>query len=207
MNQILVIPANLKYKKILKIQLILSIFFTISLISFHFYSVQTRNKNESISKNLLNTFNISLLYANNSSYTANTLSSSNSFSIIGIIEIKKLKINYPIISEINDSLLEMSPCKFYGPNPNEIGNFCIAGHNYNDNRFFSRISTLKYADIISITDLTGNTINYSVTDIFETTPNDLSCISQETNGQKEITLISCNNITEKRVIVKAREFI
>ena len=33
----------------------------------------------------------------------------------------------------------------------------------------------------------------------------LGCTSQETNGKKEITLITCNNITGNRLIIKAKE--
>ena len=35
--------------------------------------------------------------------------------------------------------------------------------------------------------------------------NDMSCTSQETNGNKEITLITCNNINKKRLVLKAKE--
>ena len=34
---------------------------------------------------------------------------------------------------------------------------------------------------------------------------DDSCTNQNTNGKKEVTLITCTNDSKKRVIVKARE--
>ena len=49
-------------------------------------------------------------------------------------------------------------------------------------------------------------MSYSVYDKFEVDPTDTSCTSQHTNGQKEITLITCTNDSKRRVIVKAREF-
>ena len=215
MNQILVINIEFKkktkYKKILKIQFMFSIFLTISLLLYNGFSIYKKNKNDEISKQLISNFNISFLYSDsNLPIASNFYSASNSpdvFSVIGVIEIKKLKINYPIISPISDEFLKISPCKFYGPNPNEIGNFCIAGHNYNDNRFFSKIGTLKYGDIINIVDLSGRKIEYYVTENYETYADDTTCTSQDTNGQKEITLVTCNNFTGTRIIVKAENSI
>ena len=80
------------------------------------------------------------------------LTGATDFSVIGIIKIDSIKISYPILSKINDDLLKISPCRFYGPMPNQIGNLCIAAHNYNDNRFFSKLDKLQNNDIIYIYD-------------------------------------------------------
>ena len=48
-------------------------------------------------------------------------------------------------------------------------------------------------------------ISYEVYKIQEVNSSDLSPLSQDTNGEKEITLITCNNQSKKRVIVKAKE--
>lgn len=76
-------------------------------------------------------------------------------SIIGMIEIPILNIVYPILLDSTDELLRISPCRFYGPMPNQYGNLCIAGHNYDNNKFFSKINTLKKSDIITIYDING----------------------------------------------------
>ena len=60
-------------------------------------------------------YDISKLYANNN----NISYEKPLFNIIGIIKIDKLKICYPILSEINDDLLKIAPCKFSGPEPNK----------------------------------------------------------------------------------------
>ena len=103
------------------------------------------------------------------------------------------------------TLLKISPCKFWGPNPNEIGNFCIVGHNYKNEQFFSKVPTLENGDIIQITDLFGNTVEYEVYDKFVVLPTNTDCTSQLTNGKREITLITCTNDNKQRVIVKATE--
>ncbi|MBR6033891.1 MAG: sortase [Clostridia bacterium] len=122
---------------------------------------------------------------------------------IGTLEIPAIKLNLPILSELNDDLLKLSACHFYGPTKNTVGNICIAGHNYNDGSLFSNIPRLSIGDVIIFTDLNNNICYYTVYDKFEISSNNTACTSQDTNGQKEITLVTCNNFTGNRVIVKA----
>lgn len=52
----------------------------------------------------------------------------------------------------------------------------------------------------------GNSINYKTYDVYKTEENDLSCVSQNTDNLKIITLITCDNFdNSKRMIVKAKE--
>lgn len=132
------------------------------------------------------------------------------YKTVARIKIPKINVEYPILDgetdsvEETESLLKMSPTRFWGPEPNKIGNFCIVGHNYRNTRFFSKVPTLENGDTIDITDVSGKTITYSVYDKYEVEPEDLSCTSQLTDRKKEITLITCTNDSKLRVIVKAR---
>lgn len=132
------------------------------------------------------------------------------YATVATVNIPKIGVQYPILDGETDSveetekLLKMSPVKFWGPEPNEVGNFCIVGHNYRDTRFFSKVPTLENGDLIEITDLSGKTINYQVYNKYQVVPEDTSCTSQLTEGKKEITLITCTNDNKLRVIVKAR---
>ena len=105
----------------------------------------------------------------------------------------------------NKELLDISLCRFAGPMPNEVGNLCIAGHNYVDYKFFSRLNELKLNDKIQIYDLSGKYQEYSIYDIYETIPSDTSCTFQNTNNKKIVTLITCNNVNGKRLIIHAKE--
>jgi len=134
-----------------------------------------------------------------------TASNGKEYSICGIVNIPKINVTYPILSETTDSLLKVSVCKFWGADPNKVGNCCIVGHNYRNKRFFSKVPTLVCGDIVEITDLSNKTLEYEVYDIYTVTPEDVSCTSQLTNGRKEITLITCTNDSSARVIVKAKE--
>lgn len=127
------------------------------------------------------------------------------YNTVGAINIPSLNINYPILSETTDALLKVSVCKFWGSNPNEVGNLCIAGHNYRNSRFFSKVPNLKVGDIIEITDLLGTKVMYSVSDKYTVDPSDVSCTTQLTNGKKIVTLITCTNDSKQRVVVKAEE--
>ena len=132
-----------------------------------------------------------------------TASDGTTYYTIGRIYIPKINVDYPILSETTTELLKISPCKFWGADPNQVGNFCIVGHNYRNTKFFSKVPTLEYGDIIEITDLSGKTVKYSVYDKHEVDPDNTADTTQLTNGRTEITLITCTNDSKRRVIVKA----
>lgn len=127
------------------------------------------------------------------------------YTTVGTISIPAIDVNYPILSETTDSLLKVSVCKFWGSEPNEVGNLCIAGHNYRNKKFFSKVLNLVVGDKIEITDLSGRTLKYSIFDKYTVDPADVSCTSQLTNGKKIVTLITCTNDNKQRVVVKAQE--
>jgi LPXTG-site transpeptidase (sortase) family protein len=143
------------------------------------------------------------------SYTNTTdkykASDGKTYETVGTISIPSINVDYPILSETSDSLLKVSVCKFWGSNPNQVGNLCIAGHNYRNKRFFSKVPTLKVGDIIEITDVNKTTLKYSVYDKYTVDPSDTSCTSQITNGKKVVTLITCTDDSKQRVIVQAKE--
>lgn len=130
--------------------------------------------------------------------------SSDSF-VIGIIKIDKIKLDYPILSDVSDELLKIAPCRFAGPLPNKIGNLCIAGHNYIDNTSFAQIVKLTSGDTISIYGLDGKSVEYHVTEKKEVEGTDFSCTSQFTGGKRIVTLMTCNSIKQTRVIIRAEE--
>lgn len=133
-----------------------------------------------------------------------TASDGTIYYTIGVINIPSINVNYPILSTYTDELLKTAPCRFHGPNPNEVGNLCIAGHNYKNSKFFSKVPNLQLGDKIEITDLSGRMLTYTVYDKFIVNPDELECTSQLTNGNKEITLITCTNDNKQRHIIKAR---
>lgn len=113
-----------KLNTFLKIQFIFSNIITIIFIYYFITYRISINKQEQLSQELLNEFNISNLYNSSNTYSSEKVyynyDNDFSFYIIGIIEIPKINMTYPIISEVNDEFLKIAPCKFYGPEINEV---------------------------------------------------------------------------------------
>ena len=128
----------------------------------------------------------------------------NTYEVIAILNIPKLEIQYPVLSSTSKELLKVSLNKYWGPNPNKEGNFCIVGHNYNDEKFFGKLHNIQNGDKIELIDMTGDKKIYYVYNTYIVNPEDTECTSQKTNGKTEITLITCTKNFKQRFIVKAR---
>ena len=133
------------------------------------------------------------------------------YKIIGVVKIPKIGIEYPIL-EIGDidpenakKPMKLSIVKYWGENVNDYGNLSIAGHNNKDGTMFGKTKKLQKGDIVELTDLTGQTIQYSIYDIFVTDPNDVSILLPKDELIREVTLITCTNGNKKRLILKAKE--
>lgn len=237
MNQILVTekiyvtPELKKKKKIYKIEFFLSIILICLFSSYYIHAAYDRNKSEEVSQIILaeikndnikeydNNDPIIIILdekvSNNEQNKEEVLEKEisigeDTYPIEAIIKIPKIGIDYPVISRTSDELLKISVNKFHGPNPNEIGNYCIVGHNYLNDKMFSRLDELKNGDIAELKDLSGRIIEYKVYDKYIVNPTDTSCTSQRTKdgkklGFREMTLITCANYGTQRLVVKCRE--
>ena len=201
---------RLSYTKLYKIQFIIFSAIACILLIFLFIRLFKQNEHEILSQKLLSSYTISTLYSNENNY--NTTLTSNDFSshpstpfVIGLLKIDKINLNYPILSETTDELLDISICRFAGPMPNKEGNLCIAGHNYVDYKLFSRLNELEINDTFEVYDLNGEMIKYCIFNKYETDVNNISCTTQNTNGNKIVTLLTCNNVNGKRLIVVGKE--
>ena len=125
-----------------------------------------------------------------------------SYMVAATISIPKIKYNAPIITETTEEYLKISPTKLFGPEPNTIGNFCIVGHNYKDDRFFSNLKELEIGDLVYLSDRKNNKMTYKVYDKYEVHETNLECTNQDTDGKIELTLITCTNSRNKRLVVK-----
>ena len=133
------------------------------------------------------------------------------YKVIGIVKIPKINIEYPILEIGNidpDSAkapMKLSIIKYWGENVNDYGNLSIAGHNNKDGTMFGKTKKLQKGDIIELTDLKGQTIQYSIYDIFVTDPNDVNILLPKDEIIREVTLITCTNGNKERLILKAKE--
>lgn len=134
----------------------------------------------------------------------NANSKGQKYRVAGQINIPKIGVNYPIVYETSEEYLKIAPTKLFGPDINEPGNVCIAGHNYKNDQFFSRLSELEINDKVNLLDNKGKRVSYFVYDKYEVPETDLSCTNQNTNGEMEATLITCTNKKNNRLVVKCR---
>lgn len=136
-----------------------------------------------------------------SSYTTNE---GEEYISEAVLEVPTLNIKYPVLSETSEELLKISVNKYWGPKPNEIGNYCVVGHNYKNGKMFGKLSQIQNGDIAVLT-ANNKSITYEVYDKYVVSPDDVACTSQLTKGKRELTLITCTNYGTQRLVVKCRE--
>lgn len=122
-----------------------------------------------------------------------------------VVTIPSIGISYPVLSKTSDDLLKISVNKYWGPEPNEVGNYCIVGHNYKNGKMFGRLSELVNGDVVELEDSLGRVFEYKVYNKYVVQPTDTRCTSQMTNGKTELTLITCTNYGKERLVVKCRK--
>lgn len=127
------------------------------------------------------------------------------YQVIGTVQIPEINIEYPILIESTKDSLKKSITRFGNGKVNEIGNLCLAGHNYIDGSMFGKINQLENEDEISILDLHGNKVTYTVFDKYITDPNDNTVTESIDENRREVTLITCINGNKERLIVRASE--
>lgn len=127
------------------------------------------------------------------------------YQVIAKLEIPSVKIESLILRDNSEEAMKVSPVKFWGSEPNEIGNFCIAGHNYKKNNMFYNLFYLKKGEKIYLSDNKNGKYSYTISDIYKVNPENTSSIEQNTNGKRVVTLITCANYSKKRLIVQAIE--
>ena len=128
----------------------------------------------------------------------------NEYKVSSKLIIPNIDLETYVLETDDEEAMWLCPTKFFGPEPNEKGNYCIAAHNYNKDNMFNHIIELEIGDKITLIDNKNGRIEYEIYDIYKVKPSDTTVLSQETNGRTEITLITCSDYSSKRIIVKAR---
>ena len=127
------------------------------------------------------------------------------YNMMGYIEIPDINVKYPVLEKVTKRSLEIAVAIFTGPGLNEKGNTVIVGHNYRNGVFFSELHELEIDDIIYITDRNKTKMKYKVYNVYSTTSDDSRHYNRDTDGKREITLETCSDTGQTRVVVLARE--
>lgn len=127
------------------------------------------------------------------------------YNVIGKLVIDKIGVNMNIIGVYTEDSLNLSVTSLVkGPVINESGNLCLSGHNYEN--MLARLPELQEGDTFYVIAKDKKTkVNYQIYKMYTCFPKDLSCLDQNTNGLREVTLITCTKGAVTRLICKARE--
>lgn len=235
-EKLYVTPELKRKRKLYKLIFFISVLLVFLLSSYYIYAEYDRNKSEEVSQLILSEVKDNTVKeastddpiiivlseeeadeeeevqpVEENAITEEITVGDNTYTIEASLRIPSIDLDYPVLSESSDELLEISVNKFWPEDlkPNEVGNYCIVGHNYRNGKMFGRLNELENGDIVELEDLTGRTIQYEVYDRYVVEPTDTSCTSQLANGRpltfRELTLITCTNYGSQRLVVKCRE--
>ena len=197
------------------IKLMIILFLTIIFISFLIFNSNDEDIDNLQSNVIINNIKIKNNAKSNTVETVTNIEKEiteedilievNGDMVIGKLEIPKIDLVTYILPETNKETLNKSVTKLCGPKVNGVGNLCITGHNYHKDNMFGNLKDVEINDKIYLTDNKKNKVEYGVYDIYKVYPEEVECLSQDTKGEREVTLITCTTGAVKRLIVKARE--
>ena len=143
-------------KKIIKLSIILIISAIIGNTIYGIYKESTisdiPNKTAIINENNTELIknNVNINEKNKNSIKEKIAKEYKGYVVSAKLEIPKIKLDTYVLDEKSEEAMWVCPTKYYGSKPNEVGNYCIAAHNYNKENMFDKIIKLKEGDAIVI---------------------------------------------------------
>ena len=220
---------NSKYNKILTVILVIVVVVIFALLGFWGYqtykkyflerdidtaleefnqtitNTSNNKKNEFTGSDIINFTAIDNGISNTSGNSTSDVVTYEGFTVVGRMEIPKIDLDLPVLERATKNSLEKSIGILTGPGLNKVGNTIIVGHNYRNGTFFSRNSELENGDKIYITDTTGTRIEYTIYNIYTTSSEDSDYITRDTAGKREISLSTCTDDSNYRLVIWASE--
>jgi len=102
---------------------------------------------------------------------------------MGILSIPSLGLELPINNEWSYPKLKVSPCRYSGDISDSL---VIAAHNYKNH--FGNISKLEYGDVVTLTEVNGNKLEYLVQRVVSIDAEDIEGM---TDSPYALTLFTC----------------
>lgn len=185
-------------RKILRIAIVFILALLIMNMAYGMYKENQISLKEESNQNIVENSNI--LIASISS--VDIPDTYKGFDVIATLEAPTIGLDTNVLEKYTTEGLKVCASKYWGPEPNEVGNFCIAGHNYDEENMFNHLIDLQIGDILYLTDKEHGKCKYKIYDIYRVKPQNTEPLSQDTENV-ELTLITCVNYSRNRLIVKA----
>ena len=174
-----------------KIRIVCGIVIVIIIVAIAGFIATRNNKNKPVENTVENTTEATTL---DSTYEG--------YKVLGKIKIAKLNVDKYILDSKEEDAMKKGIVKLYGGSLNSKGNVCLAGHNFDE--FFGKLNELDIGDVITIVEKDLSETNYRVKDILSVEPDDLTALVPK-EDKVELTLVTCENASTKRLVIKAEE--
>ena len=129
------------------------------------------------------------------------------YRVEGKLEMPTVNLRYPVLEQMTDANeLEVSIAIQYGVGLNKVGNTVLIGHNYRSGLFFGSNKLMNIGDSVFITDTaTGSRVEYKIYQKYTTEESDTSYFNRNTEGKREVSLVTCQSNNKYRLVILARE--
>lgn len=119
----------------------------------------------------------------------------NGYYYIGFVGIPTLDLELPVMTDWSYKKLNISPCRFMGNLYSD--DLVIMAHNYANH--FGRLSMLTAGDIVTFTDMDGETVRFQVValDVL-----DAYAVEEMSAGEYDLTLFTCTYGGASRVTLR-----
>ncbi len=116
------------------------------------------------------------------------------YDYIGFVEIPKIGIKLPVMSDWDYDRLKIAPCRNFGSvNTNDL---VIAGHNYTVH--FGKLDNLTEGDAVIFTDVNGKVYSYAVQKLDTVSAEDVDAVQ---NSGYDLVLYTCTLSGKERTSV------
>lgn len=117
------------------------------------------------------------------------------YGYIGYLSFPTLNMSLPVMDTWSYPQLKISPCRYSGCVYDD--NLVVMAHNYE--RHFGNIDQLDIGDMITFTDMDGDSIYYEVLVVEVVQP---TAVEEVVNGDYDLTLFTCTYSGKTRVTVR-----
>lgn len=127
----------------------------------------------------------------------------NGYEIIGKLEIEKIDVVLPVISDMSTKALKVSVCYYKGELPPKPGNLVVTGHNYSSGAHFGKLEEVEIGDVLVFTSPNHIVHYYEVYETLVIKPNQANVLD-DVSYEYELTLFTCSSRGNRRFVVRAK---